>query len=382
MQRETAAALAGAARMAAWRAHCYGPPAELRLEEARVPPLRAPDQLLVRVHAASINPIDVAMLGGYGARVLNTLRAMEGVDVEFPLVVGRDFCGEVVLAGAECRSRAGRRVWGVVPPHWQGAHAQFVLARDRWVAEAPARLSDAAAGGALYAALSACAALRAAGLPPRPPPPRARAAQRVLLLGLGGVGHAALQLLRYSGAQVVVGCAGEQCESALALGAAAAFDRHAADYDRSLREAGPYEAVLDCAGVGGEGAAARGWRFGRFVTLSSPLLRLTDERGLALGGAAAALRLAQQSAAAAAADGPSPGPSGCPPHVRWAFFAPSAADARLLRRLADAGKFSVAVERVFPWWGAAEAYARAAQGRPRGKLVLDFAGQPSNTAHE
>lgn len=50
-------------RMRAWRIHAYGPTTELRLEEARVPPLRAPDEILVRVHASSVNPIDVAMIG-------------------------------------------------------------------------------------------------------------------------------------------------------------------------------------------------------------------------------------------------------------------------------------------------------------------------------
>lgn len=53
-----------AGRMRAWRVHAYSAGTEeLRLESARVPPLRAPDQLLVRVHTASINPLDVAMLG-------------------------------------------------------------------------------------------------------------------------------------------------------------------------------------------------------------------------------------------------------------------------------------------------------------------------------
>lgn len=62
--RQEARALRGAGRMAAWRAHAYARgAAELRLEAARVPALRAPDHVLVRVHAASINPLDVAMLG-------------------------------------------------------------------------------------------------------------------------------------------------------------------------------------------------------------------------------------------------------------------------------------------------------------------------------
>jgi hypothetical protein len=72
------AALRGAGRMAAWRTHAYGA-AELRLEAARVPPLRAPDHVLVRVHAASINPLDVAMLGQrpnvYTASITRTSRS-------------------------------------------------------------------------------------------------------------------------------------------------------------------------------------------------------------------------------------------------------------------------------------------------------------------
>lgn len=176
--------------------------------------------------------------GGYGRRVLNALRALEpggGGGVEFPLVAGRDFAGHVERAGPEARLRPGRRVWGVLPPHWPGAHAQYVVARDRWAGEAPARLPDLQAGGALYAALTACAALRAAGLPPG----ERHAGRRVLLLGLGGVGRAALRLLAAADARVTVGCAEDAVGAALAAGAAEAFDRRAPDYDARLEAAGP-----------------------------------------------------------------------------------------------------------------------------------------------
>lgn len=105
---------------------------------------------------------------------------------------------------------------------------------------APAALEDMAAGGALYAALTASAALRAAGLAARPgAAPGWGPAARVLLLGLGGVGQAALQLLAQSGAHVTVGCAADLHERAARLGAAAALDRHAADYDATVEAAGP-----------------------------------------------------------------------------------------------------------------------------------------------
>lgn len=56
-------AAGGAGRMRAWRLHAYGALRELRLEEARAPALREPRDVLVRVRCASLNPIDVAMIG-------------------------------------------------------------------------------------------------------------------------------------------------------------------------------------------------------------------------------------------------------------------------------------------------------------------------------
>lgn len=91
-----------------------------------------------------------------------------------------------------------------------------------------------------------------------------------------------------------------------------------------------YEVILDCAGLGGAEAGARRWRFSRYVTLSSPLLRETDARGVLAGAARAAAELALQSARAAPA-----APAACPPRVRWAYFLPLADDIELLRRLAE-----------------------------------------------
>ncbi|CAB3259497.1 unnamed protein product [Arctia plantaginis] len=371
------AALA-AGRMRAWRVHAYGALSELHLEEARVPPLRAPDDVLVRVSAASLNPIDVAMIGGYGARALNTLRALDGEDdIEFPLVPGRDFVGTVERAGPFSRLRPGTRVWGVVPPHRQGSHAEFVVVKDHWAGPAPSTLKDHAAGGALYAALTACSALRAAGLPPEGPALTGGAAQtRVLLLGLGGVGQAALQLLVQRNIEVTVGCSGEQSKLAEELGAAQVFDRHRDDYDRRLESGGPYLAVLDCAGLGGGEASARRWSFARYVTLTTPLLRHMDARGVAPGALAAGAELLAQGARAAGAalrgGAPAPCAALLPPHVRWAFFSPRAEDVALLHRLAERHQFIVCVEQAFPWWRGGEAYERAARGGARGKLVLDF----------
>ncbi|KAI8426657.1 hypothetical protein MSG28_005426 [Choristoneura fumiferana] len=232
----------GGGRMAAWRAHAYcegdahAAAGALRLEGARRPARRAPNDVLVRVAAASINPIDLAIVGGYGARVLGALRGLAGGGVEFPLVPGRDFAGTVAGAAPGAALAPGARVWGVVPPHRPGSHAQYVVVDRSWVGEAPRTLSDLEAGGALYAGLTACAALRAGGL--WPGRGGGGAARRVLLLGLGGVGQAALRLLARAGHAVVAAVAPDQLAAAAALGAAPR-DRHLPDHQDTLRRDGP-----------------------------------------------------------------------------------------------------------------------------------------------
>ncbi|KAL4718459.1 hypothetical protein ACJJTC_013479 [Scirpophaga incertulas] len=195
----------------------------------------------------------------------------------------------------------------------------------------------AAAGGARRARGGG---LRGRAGAARSPPPRATcdlcgvgdgsgARPRVLLLGLGGAGHAALQLLAARGAHVVVGCAAELAPRALQLGAQLALDRHAPDYALQVQRAGPYYAAVDCAGLGGGAARDARWGAARWATLTSPLLRRTDARGLVAGALAAAGELARQQA----------GPGG--PSVRWAYFAPCAADIDMIRKLAERGQVTI-----------------------------------------
>lgn len=98
--------------------------------------------------------------------------------------------------------------------------------------------------------------------------------------------------------------------------------------------------VLDCAGLGGDAAAARRWRFSRYVTLTTPLLRDMEARGVAVGALCAAGTLLAQSARAARAGAGAEG-AALPPHVRWAFFSPSAGDIEQFRRLAERGQVCI-----------------------------------------
>ena len=84
--------------MKAWCINRHGSNDMLELRTLNTPALRAQTDVIVRVNAASINPIDLRMREGYGSKLLNIRRKAEKIE-EFPLILGRDFSGVVVKTG-------------------------------------------------------------------------------------------------------------------------------------------------------------------------------------------------------------------------------------------------------------------------------------------
>jgi len=147
--------------MRSWQIHSYGGIEDLQLSSSRIPLIKSPNDVLVKVHAASVNPIDLAMTKGYGAETINVMRAVcnaaetttastssisgllsrlplpvvgvkKGQLIEFPLTLGRDFSGVISDVGHGVREKTGLRigdeVFGVVGVQRQGCHADYVVA--------------------------------------------------------------------------------------------------------------------------------------------------------------------------------------------------------------------------------------------------------------
>lgn len=95
-----------------WIFNSYGNSSELSLSSGSCPILNNPDEILVRVKAASINPIDVFVLRGYGRSIFKYARRMK---TEFPIIVGRDFSGIVLAKGPNVDEsiKVGDEVYGV-----------------------------------------------------------------------------------------------------------------------------------------------------------------------------------------------------------------------------------------------------------------------------
>ena len=120
--------------MNAWCLSSFNGVENLTMEEINVPAIRTPKDVLIKVNATSLNPLDIMMSRGYGEQMLSKIRALsiarDNSD-SFPLVLGRDFSGEVVDIGMNVTDFSpGDEVWGAVFPSGQGALAEYVSAPE------------------------------------------------------------------------------------------------------------------------------------------------------------------------------------------------------------------------------------------------------------
>jgi NADPH:quinone reductase-like Zn-dependent oxidoreductase len=299
----------------------YGSPDDLRLVELPDPKV-APGEVLVRVKAAGVNPVDWKLAAGH----LDPL-----MEVHFPLVPGWDVAGVVERVGPDAGEFAvGDEVMGYVRKDWAqlGAYAELVSASVRMLARKPRALSWEQAAGLPLAGLTAYQSIRRAGLV---------AGETVLIhAAAGGVGALGTQIAVALGVRVI-GTASERNHDFLrSLGAEpVAYGEGLADRVRPLAPGG-VDAVLDF--VGG-GVAA-----GSLPLLAEPgrpdrVISIADPEAGARGG-----------------------------QVVW--VRPDAAGLADLAGLADGGKLRVHVERALPLAEAAEAWRLSQTGRTRGKLVL------------
>ena len=206
--------------MRALRIHAHGGPEVMRLEEAATP-VPGPGQVLVRVRAASVNPIDWKMRRGLMEKVF---------PLTFPRTLGRDCAGEL----------EGGLVAGVTDLRTDGTHAEYALLPADQAAPIPEGLDPAEAASLCVTGLAAYIALVENA--------RLVGGQRVLVhAGAGGVGSLAIQMARGLGAEVFTTASPANRDYCTALGAAQVIDYRNQDFTTALP---PCDVVLDT--LGGE----------------------------------------------------------------------------------------------------------------------------------
>ncbi|MEV0141236.1 NAD(P)-dependent alcohol dehydrogenase [Streptomyces globisporus] len=206
----------------------YGPPEVLY--EGRVPvPVRKPGEVLVRVHAASVNGGD--LYGRAGKVRLVTGR-------RFPQRTGLDFTGEVAEVDASVPGlRVGDRVWGILGRSF-GSAAEYVAVRPRQIAYAPGNVTLTEAASLPAGGTTSLTALRdKAGL---------RAGERLLVRGAsGGVGSVAVQLGKAFGAHVTGLVSAKNADFVRELGADEVLDHRATPLAKLDR----YDVIMDTVGT-------------------------------------------------------------------------------------------------------------------------------------
>ena len=284
-------------------------------------------ELLIRVRAAGVNPVDWKIREG----LLKTR-----LPHQFPIIPGWDVAGTVAALGPGCRRfKKGDAVFAYArkPVIKDGCYAEYVVVSEKNVARKPAKLSFKEAASIPLAALTAWQSLfGAAGL---------KRGQTVLIhAGAGGVGGFAIQLAKWRGARVIVTARARNHDYVRGLGADAVIDYTQFDFVSAVKSLAPkgvdvaFDTVGDDVQVRSVATVRKG---GTLVTILAPRPESQAAKGIQL---------------------------------KYVFVSPNAAQLKRLAALADAGRLKTHLSAVWPLAGVVEAHRLIQTGHTRGKIVL------------
>jgi len=304
-----------------------GSPGSLHQSSVDVPtPILS--ELLVRVVAAGINPIDAKTRSGAGVSAAIT---------SYPAALGFDFSGIVVRAPYESHPLPpGTAVYGMVPfPRSGGSYAEYAVVPSQSVARKPASLSHVEAAGVPLAALTAWGLVVETA--------HAHEGQRILIhAGSGGVGHFAVQFAAYFGAHVTVTGSGRNASWLRELGASVVIDYGTTRFEDVVADV---DVVIDLVGNVHDRTGERS------LTVIRPgglyiLVPTGSWPGYAEAAAAVAVRATGYK------------------------VIPDGGALATVGRLLDSGAVQVYIDRVFDLADAAAAHTELEKGHTRGKIVL------------
>jgi NADPH:quinone reductase-like Zn-dependent oxidoreductase len=315
----------------------HGGPKVLRTEEVERPEARG-RKVLIKVHAAGVNPVDWRTRRGE-LRPLSFLVPHR--------VPGRDVAGVVVDVGDAVRGFGVRdRVFAMLDGVSGGGYAEYAVAGEDAIAKMPENLSFEEAAAVPLAALTAVQAIRDALREVTRNAPHAcdtgeLARRKVLINGAsGGVGTFAVQFAKISGSEVTAVCSAESAALAGELGADHVVNYEEEDFATHEER---YDVIFDVVGNRSFGACRRALRPAGVYVTTEPGPRNFLSR--------VATVPAQRKA-------------------RVVLVKPSGEDLSLLKQLFEAGRLRVVLDSVYPLEEAAEAHAHGEAGHARGKIVL------------
>jgi NADPH:quinone reductase-like Zn-dependent oxidoreductase len=300
--------------------HSYGGPGVLQYEDARRPQIRK-GEVLIRVHAAGVNPLDWKVRAG----LLNG-----SVQHKLPLIPGWDVSGVVDEVGAGAsRFKRGNEVFAMADPTRDGAYADYIAVREAEVAMKPKSLHHVRAAATPVSALAAWRSLFDLG--------QLQPGQRILIHGgSGGVGHFAVQLAKWKGAYVLAMASTKNQELLRKLGADETIDYTTQEFEDVAHK---IDIVLDT--IGGE-IQERSWpvlkKGGALISLVQPP-SVQKARQFGVRGMMCSVQ-------------------------------PDGAQLSKIAKLVDSAKLRPTVDRILPLSEARRAHELGQSGHVRGKIIL------------
>lgn len=308
----------------------YGPPEVMEIKDVEQPSIIDDDRVMIKVHSASVNALDYLYRKGY----LPT-RLENGLTKPKNSILGIDVAGTIEAVGKNVqRFKVGDHVFGSC----FGSHAEYVSPREKFLSHMPKNVTFEEAAAIPCAAQTALQALRDVA--------QVKQGQRVLIYGAsGGVGHFAVQLARYFGAEVTAVCSTSNLEWVKELGA-----HHVLDYKKEdfVDNGKKYDVILDAVG--------KRTFFSCLRSLTENGVYITEHLfypkyhpfqlmiSSLIGRKKAKIHLAK----------------------------PNDKDLDFLRNLVEEEKIRPVIEKCFPFEQIVEAHRHVESGRTKGKVVLTF----------
>jgi NADPH:quinone reductase-like Zn-dependent oxidoreductase len=306
--------------------HEFGGPQVLKYEDVPRPEPRD-DQLLVRVMAAGVNPVDASIRFGKYAKFFGT---------KLPWIPGFDIAGVVEKTGAKIgKVKAGDSVYAMVDPGGGGGYAEYAVVTEVESAPKPESINYVDAAAVPGVALTAWQALIDTA--------KLTAGQTALIHGgSGGVGTFAIQIAKARGAKVIATASTRNQDLLKQLGADVAIDYTRQKFEEAVKDV---DVVLDSVGGDTRSRSYGVVKKGGFIV---SIVGRIDQAELEKHG------------------------------IRGASISvdPNSDELAEIGKLIDAGKIKVIVSQTFSLSDAAKAQEQVATGHTRGKIVLKVADEP------
>jgi len=323
--------------------HRYGPPDVLRLEDVERP-VPEEDEILVKVHATTVNRLDCHTREANrssGLAISFVSRLVSGLGRPRQPILGSEFAGEVEAAGAAVSEFAvGDHVFGTTSLRF-GAYAEFVaVPESARIAQIPAGISFEEAAPATDGALNALTCLKQAEL---------RKGRSILVFGASGaIGTAGVQLARHFGADVTAVCSTKNVDLVRSLGADRVIDYTQEDFTQNGET---YDVIFDAVGKHSFGRCKASLNSGGLYLatdgLENLLLALWTSRS---GDKKVIFQI--------------------PPKQ-------TKQDVQFLKKLIEAGKYRPVIDRTYPLEDVVEATRYVETEQKTGNVVLTVIGNPT-----